>query len=369
MISAVLNLGSLFLGVASKLYPDSKDITSAANAADNVRQAYNVVSTTSVHESAARSIVAPMVVIEATSLHQEYMNDLMQIVNLRDIVATLTHLSMESSVAMGVKVENLIGSINPKRAGLLCLAGIEAHDNNIKTKEEKAKEEKEFIPTVNVGGKNMPDLNEYTPLAVGRTVVATLPTASGKDIDFPLTFRQIPVPIDPASLTRVFSAAKIEDGMFARFLMVQTKEITVPDLLTGKDIIKERFKIKNEDMSGYYREAMSNESGNRVAAVRTGVVSVNNLANTFIFTQDTANQLELSIGRRFANENSRNEIFKAVKANTIVVCNEDRGIFTFYTHGQSRPEIYTRKDLALKGKKDMGSNNLSDLVKLLNGGM
>lgn len=369
MISAVLNLGSLFLGVASKLYPDSKDITSAANAADNVRQAYNVVSTTSVHESASRAIIAPMVVIEATSLHQEYMNDLMQVVNLRDIIATLTHLSMQSSVAMGVKVENLIGSISPKRAGLMCLAGIEALDSNIKTKDQKDAEEKKFISTVNVNGKNMPDLNEYAPLAVGRTVVATLPTESGKDIEFPLTFRQIPVPIDPQSLTRVFSAAKIEDGFFARLLMVQTKEITIPDLLTGKDIIKERFKIKNEDMTGYYREAMKNEAGNRVAAVRTGVVSVNNLANTFIFSQDTANQLELSIGRRFSNENSRNEIFKAVKANTIVVCNEDRGIFTFYTHGQSRPEIYTRKDLALKSKKDMGSNNLSDLVKLLNGGM
>lgn len=369
MISAALNLGSMFLGLASRLYPKNEDISAVVNASDNIRQAYNVVNTRSVHESAARAIIAPMVVFEAASIHQEYMNDLIQIVNLRDIVATLTHLSLESSVAMGVKVENLIGSVNPKRAGLMCLAGIEAFDKNIKTKEQKEEEEKKFVPTVMVNGKHMPDLSEYTPLAVGRTVVATLPTASGKDIEFPLTFRQIPVPIDPESLKRIFSAAKNEDSFSARMVMVETKEITVPDLLTGKDIIKERFKIKNEDMSGYYREAMKNESQNRMAAVRTGVISVNSLANTFIFTQDTANQLELSIGRRFANENSRNEIFKAVKANTIVVCNEDRGVFTFYTHGQSRPEVYTRKDLALKSKKDMGSSSFADLVKLLNGGV
>lgn len=368
MIATTLNLGSMLLGLAARLNPDNKDINAVVDATGKARQAYNVISTQSVHQSAGRAIIAPMVVIEAASIHQEYMNDLIQIVNLRDIVATLTHLAFEGSTAMGVKVENLIGSINPKRAGLMALAGIEAHDNNIKTKEQKEEEEKKFVPTVNVGGKNMPDLTEYTPLAVGRVVVASLPTVSGKDIDFPLTFRQIPVPINGSDLTRIFSAAKKEDDVWGRFLMVETKEITVPDLLSGKDIIKERFKIANEDMSGYYRQAMKNETDNRIAAVRTGVISVNNLANTFIFTQDTANQLELSIGRRFSNEASRNEIFKAVKANTIVVCNEDRGIFTFYTHGQSRPEVYTRKDLTLKGKKDMGSSNFADLVKLLNGG-
>ena len=369
MIATTLNLGSMLLGLAARLNPDNKDIGSVVATADKARQAYNVINTRSVHESAGRAIIAPMVVIEAASIHQEYMNELIQIVNLRDIVATLTHLALESSTAMGVKVENLIGSVNPKRAGLMALAGIEAHDTNIKTKEQREEEEKKFVPTINVGGKNMPDLSEYTPLAVGRVVVASLPTASGKDIEFPLTFRQIPVPMNASDLTRIFSASKMEDGVAARFVMAtETKEITIPDLITGKDIIKQRFKIANEDMSGYYREAMKNESNNRVAAIRTGVISVNSLANTFIFTQDTANQLELSIGRRFANENSRNEIFKAVKANTIVVCNEDRGIFTFYTHGQSRPEVYTRKDLTLKGKKDMGSNSFADLVKLLNGG-
>lgn len=369
MISAALNLGSMFLNLASRLNPENDDLNSVVKSTDNIRQAYNVISTRSIHESAGRTIIAPMVVIEASSIHQEYMNDLIQIINLRDIVATLTHISLESAGAMGVRIENLIGGVQPKRAGLLSLAGIEAHDNNIKTKEQKEEETKKFVPTVTVNGKNMPDLSEYTPLALGRTVVATIPTASGKDIDLPMTFRQIPVPVNPSDLTNIFSAAKIEEGFFGRFIMVETKEITVPDLLTGKDIIKERFRIKNQDMSGYYKEAMKNESGNRMAALRTGTISVNSLANSFVFSQDTANQLELSIGRRFSNENSRNEIFKAVKANTIVVCNEDRGIFIFYTHGQSRPEVYTRKDLALKSKKDMGSSSFADLVKLLNGGM
>jgi hypothetical protein len=372
MISGVINLGSLFLGLATKAFSDNEDIADAAKSIDKVRNAYNVVSTTSVTESASRTIIAPMVVIDSASIHQEYMSDLMQIVNLRDVIATLTHLAMQGSLGVGVKVSTLISSINPRRAGLMALAGIEALDTNLKSKEVKDKEndrDKEMVEYVNVNGKNMPDLNEYTPLALGRVVIATLRAENGTSYDIPLTFRQIPVPMDTKGLERVFGAAKIEDGLFARATMVETKEITIPDFLSGKDIIKQRFRIANEDMTGYYRQAMKDETGNRMAALRTGVISVNNLANTFIFNQDQANQIELSIGRRFGNVASRNEIFKAVKANTIVVVNEDRGLFTFYTHGQDRPEVYTRKDIAMKSKKDVGSNNLADLVKLINGGV
>lgn len=360
MIGQAINLGSFFLDIAKRVWPESADINAAANAAGQARQAYNVVSTTSVHQSASRAIIAPMTCIENSLIHQEYMSDLMQIIMLRDIVATLTHLAMQNTVGMNVKVENIIGSISPNRAGLLSLAGCEALDTNIK---------KEVTPAadyVSVGGKTVPDLYEFGPLAVGKVVMATLHQEGGGKIDFPLTFRQIPIPVPLKELKTVFSAAKVEEGFWGRLLMLKTREITSPEFLSGSDIIKERFRIKNEEMAGYYKEALRRESGNRAAAIRTGVVSMNTLANSFIMSQDAANQLELDIGKRFSNPTSRKEIFKAVKANTIVVCNEDRGIFTFYTHGSDMHETYTRKDISGKSKKDQGSNTLADLVKILN---
>lgn len=377
MIGQVLNLGSFLLDFASKLYPDSKDIGSAASVAERAKHSYNVVSTTSVHQSANRAIIAPMTVIEAPLLHQEFMGDLMQVVMLRDIVATLTHLSLQNSVGVGVKVENIIGTINPNRGGLLSVMGAEALNDNIMGLEAYDKnkgaepEPKEVVPanTVQIGGKTFPELNEYTPLAIGKVVQAVIFGEGGTKIEVPLTFRQIPVPIQGKDLARVFSAARGEDGFFARLLMLKAGEITAPDFLGGKDLIKERFKIKNEDLSGYYKEAMARETGNRMAALRTGLVSFNNLANCFIISQDSSRQLELDIGKRFSDANSREKIFRAVKANTIVVCNEDRGVYTFYTHGNDMPEVYTRRDLSIKSKKDTGSNTLADLVKLLNGGM
>lgn len=361
MIGQAINLGSFFLDIAKRVWPESSDINAAANAAGQARQAYNVVSTTSVHQSAARAIIAPMTCIENTLIHQEYMSDLMQIIMLRDIVATLTHLALQNTVSMNVKVENIIGSISPNRAGLLSLAGCESLDNNIKKQEDKQVGE-----YVSVGGKTVPDLYEFGPLAVGKVVMATLHQEGGGKIDFPLTFRQIPIPVPLKEMKLTFSAAKIEEGFWGRLLILKTREITGPEFLSGRDIIKQRFNIKNEEMTGYYKEALRRESGNRAAAIRTGVVSMNTLANSFIMSQDSANQLELDIGKRFSNPAARREIFKAVKANTIVVCNEDRGIFTFYTHGSDMHETYTRKDISGKSKKDTGSNTLADLVKILN---
>lgn len=370
MIGTVLNLGSFLLDFATKLYPDSDDIGSAAKVAERAKLSYNVVSTQSVQQSANRAIVAPMVAIEQSLLHQEFMADLMQTVQLRDVVATLTHLALQNSVGMGVKLENIIGSINPNRGGMLSIMGAEALNDSIKAKAKEPKpDEPEYENYVQINGKSFPDLTEFTPLAIGKVVTATIYGENNTKLEFPLTFRQIPVPISVKDIKKVFSSAKGEDGFWARMLMFKTAEITGPEFLTGRDIIKERFRIANDDLSGYYKEAQSRQTGNRIQAIRTGVVSFNDLANTFIFSQDTANQLELETGKRFSDKSSRNDIFKAVKANTIVVCNEDRGVFTFYTHGSPMAEVYTRKDLQAKAKKDAGSNSLADLVKLLNGGV
>lgn len=381
MIGPALNIGSFFLDIATQLYPESSDIGAAAKVTDRARHAYNVVNTSSVHRSAGRGVFAPMVVVDKALLHQEYMQDLMTVINLRDIVATLTHFALQNATGVGVKVENIIGSANPNRGGMLSLlSGLESFDNNIrvagleantppastagvKDGEDKPKSQ------VQVGGKAIPDLMEYTPLSVGRVVNATIFGENGVKIDFPMTFRQIPVPVDGDGLRRLFSAAKNDEDFKMRWLMKRTGEISNPEWFNGTDIVKERFKAKHGDSSGYYKEAMKRDTNNALEAVRTGVLSVNSMANSIILGKDEAAQVELLIGKKFSNPTSRQDIFEKMSANTIVICDDDRGIFHFYTDGQSMPESYTRRDLAVKSKKEGSSNTLQDLVKLLNGGM
>lgn len=368
MIAQVLNVGSFFLDIAKQLYPESSDIGAAAAVTDRARNAYNVVNTSSVHRSAYRTVIAPMVVIDKGLLHQEYMQDLITVLNLRDIVATLSHLALQNSVGVGVKVEALIGSINPNRAGMLSmLSGLEAMDTNIRPKKDGDDTPK--TNHVQVGNKTIPDLLEYVPLAVGRVVTATLYGENGRNLEVPLTFRQIPVPVDEANMMHLFSAVKGEDGLKMRWMMKRTGEITNPEWLNGTDIIRNRFKAKMGDASGYYAEAMRRDTSNTVEAIRTGVISVNSMANAIIISSDEAAQIELATGKRFTNPTSRQQIFEKLSANTIVICNDDRGSYMFYTDGQTMGEDYTRRDLAVKSKKEGSANTLQDLVKLLNGGM
>lgn len=365
MLKGAIGLGSFFLDLAKKIYPESKEIGAAADTANKARYAYNVMSTTSVQQSARQAYISPIVCVEDSILQSEYMQDLMQIVMLRDVVAVLTHLSLQNTVDVGVKVENVLGSINPNRSGFLAFEGLEKL-NPVVVNKESDKEDKH---DVNVNDKNFANLTEYTPLALGKVVTATLYGEGGRKVEFPLTIRQVPLPMNFTDLKTVFQAARVEEGFFGRWMMVKTKEITTPELLTGKDIVKERFRIKNDDLSGYYKEATKRDAGNKAAAIRTGMVSINGLANTFIISKDSANRIELDIGKRFTNERARNDIFKSVKANTIVVCDEGRGLFSFYTHGDSMVETYSLRDLRVKSKKDVGSNNLEELIKILNGGM
>jgi len=369
MIGTVLNVGSFFLDVARQLYPESGDIGAAAKVTNQAKHAYNVASTTSVHRSASRALFSPMILIDRNLLQQEYMQELLQILTLRDIVATLTHLALASPAGVGVRVENLIGSINPNRGGMMSmLAGLEAVDTNIAPKAAMGKDTPAEENKVTVNGKTYSEILEYTPLAVGKVVNATVYTEGDKAREIPLTFRPIPVPASEDDLRRYFSAAKGDDGLKMRALMRRTREISRPEWFNGTDIIRERFKAKNGDMTGYYREASKRDTNNKLEAIRTGVLSMNSMANSVVISIDEMTQIEYGIGLKLANPSSREKIFKVMSANTIVVCNDDRGTYTFYTTGQVMPEIYTRRDLAVKTKKEGSANTLEDLVKLLNGG-
>ena len=151
--------------------------------------------------------------------------------------------------------------------------------------------------------------------------------------------------------------------------MMKNEEITPAELLTGDDIIREKFRIRHAELSGYYEEANARAARNRMATLRTGTLSLNTQANCFVISADTARQIELNLGLRFDNPNARAKIFSKVYANTIVVVNERRAVFTFYVDGAAIPDTYTRNEIKSKVAKEGTSTTLQDLLKLLQGGM
>lgn len=370
MIAEVISLGQM-LSVIANVTGKGKEIATAAEPwLEGGQKVVGMLNTKSMSQSASRTMISPMVAIERDLIHQDYMSDLMTVVNIRDIKDTLAHLSLQGQVD-GIRIEQLIDQINPRRGGLLSLQGVEAFSGmealgpRSNPKEQEVSKEDPNQRLVKIDGKTYSDLNTYAPLAVGRTVMAEVRIGNGQPVCIPLNFRQVPVPVSANDLKNIFEAARSTDGFFGRLSMRESGEITTPELLTGIDEIKREFNIRMNDMSGYYDEANSRASKNRVAALRTGLVSFNTMANTIILSKATADHIELELGIRF-DKNGISKIREKVLANTIIIVDDDSGLFIFWNSGNNLPEKYSRREITVTAKKDT-SLDLQSLMKLFNG--
>lgn len=323
--------------------------------------------------SSQKTMIRPLVVLDQSIIHQEYANDLMTIIQLRDIQATLTHLRL-SGTAGGVAIGKIIDPIRPTRGmgrKLGSFGGLESFGNTNLIKPTGEVAGQEALEATVDSKQSATVLSEYAPLALGRTVDAQV-NIDDKVVTFPLTFRQIPVPVSNKDLERIFDNAKGEDSWQTRFDKLEVGLITTPQLLTGRDVIKEKFRIRLDDLkanTNYINDAIDNQRNHLRATMRTGEISLNNMANTFVISDSAARQIELTTGKRFNNYSQRESLWKGLRANTIVICNEARGVFTFYTMGVKLPEDYTRNDLKQKAAKESSVGSLADIMKLLNGGM
>lgn len=369
MIAEAIGFGQM-LSTVAKIFGRGKEITDAVDPMlATGGKVLGLLNTRSVSQSAGRSLISPMCVIERDLIHQEYMSDIMTVVNIRDIKDALTHLALQGEVD-GIRISSLVDQINPRRAGLLALQGAEAFAGNeagaqpVREPGTKSKGA-DGAQYVTISGKQYSDLTTHQPLAIGRTVMASVRIGNGDPIEIPLNFRQVPVPVSTNDLHAIFQAARATDGMYARFSMMQGGEITSPEFLTGADEIKREFNIRLNDMSGYYDEAMARDSNNRKAALRTGLMSLNTQANTIIMSKATMNSIELELGIRF-DRGGIAKIREKVLANCIVIVDDDSGLFTFWTCGQPLPEQYTRREIQVTAKKDT-SMDLQSLMKLFNG--
>lgn len=374
-LGTIIGIGKLLLDAAKMVFPDNKEINSASSIADKAGYTYNLLNDSSITQSANRALIKPIVVIDKSILHASYMNGLMQVVMARDIQAILTHFAIKNAEANGIKINDILGEVQPRRAGLVGLMGCEALTTSGPVPNKQGAPNAAEQPAVGngdasivIGGQSYPELAEHTNLAIGKVVKSTAIGPTGVKIDFPLVFREIPLPASQQLLENIFSAAKVEEGFFARLDMVNSGEITYPEFFTGRDVVKEKFKIRNDDLTGYYDEMSKRERLNKAAALRSGVFSLNSMANTFIIGMDVAKQIELKVGRRFLNERSLPAIFKAIKASRIIICDEERnGVFHFIDNGDFSIETFTMKDIENKAKKAEGADTLEALTRILMG--
>lgn len=375
MLGSFIGISRLLLDTAKMIFPENEEIGAASKTADKAGNTYNLLTQHSINEQGNRTLVAPLIGIDKAILHSPYTSVVMQVCMALDIQAVLSHLAIKNATAMGIKIDEILGGVQPRRAGLVSLQGCEAMTQNGPNPNKSGKSDAPETTTaggddsvISINGKSYSELTEYAPLALGRVVVATITGPTGAKLELPLTFRETPMPMSAPQLLNVFSAAKPEEGFFARLSMwLDTGEISGGEFFSGSDLTKEKFRLRNEDMTGYFEEMAKRDRINKAQAIRTGVVSMNTMANTFIMSSDTMKQIELQIGRNFLRTSHMGQIFKAVKASRIVICDDRNSVFHFITNGDDVINTYTIKELEGKAKKSDGADTLEALTRLLAG--
>lgn len=389
MIGTVLSLGQTILGITNQL-SDGKDqkILDAVKTVDVTKGLYDSMTTNSLNKLTNATVVNPMVVIENVIRHEEYMLDLMNVIQLMDIRNILNYFTV-NTVIDGVKLADLISPVSTNRSGwesfnkvdnYESLTGLEALKENKGGKSTRyhGTEDKDdgdgfnkpkniYFNNTNKTDDIQADITEYPPLAVGRTILAEKVNSAGVKIKFPLTFKITPISVSTPELIKIFQATSIQTGYKARRLMLKSGEITTPEWFSGSDIVKAKFRARDKEYTNYISEMESKATKSAITFAKTGIFNLNTEANTFIMTSNTLRQLEVLNGFKMTNAGSRQKVFKTVLATRIVVVDPDRGTFTFYYNGIQNVDVFTKNDLKSKSNKASGAESIEALVKLING--
>lgn len=369
-VGYVIGLAGLVTRIASNLTnKKDDDIEAARSVVDTLQSMYGSVSTTSAAQSASKVLIAPVVLFEDTLMHHEQINNIMIMINLRDVLNVTTHFKLKPKFG-NISVGELVGEVNPNRvSGMMALSsssGLEAYDAPKLKVESNTSENKDSSkdPVFCINNKKTIDLKEVPNLVVGRVIDVTISNGV-ETVDIPLIFRQTPLPVPAEGIKVMFGNVKNEDGWKARVLMKKSGEITNPDLMGGDDIIKREFKTLTSDIGAYYKESNDRFTRNTIEGFRTGIHSMNKIANSIIISQDTARDIETKYGFTFGGSRM-GDIRKVVKANNIVIIDDGASTVTLYSLSGAMAETFTFKMLENMVKKEQ-SVDYKGLLQLFNG--
>lgn len=134
------------------------------------------------------------------------------------------------------------------------------------------------------------------------------------------------------------------------------------DYLTCRDLAEAHRRNLVEDTTEYYEKTHRRNVNNKIAALLTGDFSVGTVANTWIISEQTALNIQATIGAKFNNKRLRDKFMQETACMTLIVYNQDYQRITIYNHGLDDISEISMSYLEKKQKSD---NFDFDVFKML----
>lgn len=140
----------------------------------------------------------------------------------------------------------------------------------------------------------------------------------------------------------------------------------VRDVIMCSHLIDAELRVGIHDETGSFLKNRENDAGNRLSAILTGKRSVGTAAGIAIFHANTARKLELAIGGKLDDFNTRQKAFKRTFSLILMVIDPNREEITIYHRGLDKVNHLPISEYVKTRGKDGG--DVTDIVKLFLGG-
>lgn len=319
--------------------------------------------------------VEPIVLIDTRAMNATFMPDLMQTLVSIFSGYYLQALAMSSVNIDNVRTLKVLEQLNPNRDGYGAIIntiladpyqiGKESHSEprvasyklqlpipnqpvgleNYGLEDDDADDEKEEKGTLNGVAFSAKDIREMAPLAAGKLIQISVPTASGK-VDLPITLRLLPCPTSYKTMANILSANAEDESFETRFKLWRAGQISlISDLIFCTDLIDKHKKTLIDDTDGHYRAVMERNRKNVMAAVTSGRVSIAAASSIYIVASQTVRDFEIRTGLRMSDFKTRERVFESTFAMLLVEVDTSYETVTLYHRGLATPGEYTAHSL------------------------
>lgn len=324
----------------------------------------------------AAARLEPNAIVDARCLMYSGVNDVLSVATNVFIATFCQAIQLRSSGADGTQIIKQISLSNSVKgkdslfSSMLSIEAQEAHPpidgllEEIRVGGDELYEEalpdREFYSQENNNRPNhklLEGLNDQPALAVGRLV--DLQVDNGKDGGKPTT-----VQIAVRLMNTIAETTILKEALESRFRGTETalerkhgwksgRLSFIGDLIFGNDQVRAHRRLLMRDKDGIYGKLTPNKGRDRsISDLARGKFSVAEASSVLVIDQETVNELEYSMGGKFANRVFRERLIEATGIMTIAIIDRGEELVTFYYDAIADGTTLSANQLRNAGKGD-----------------
>ena len=191
---------------------------------------------------------------------------------------------------------------------------------------------------------------EVTNLSVGKLVDVTI-KHDKQELTLPISVRLIATIMSSSIMTHILGDGSRNITAKERWHGWRSGQLEfIKDIILAQDLIDERRKALMKDDTGAYAEILRRRAGNAASGVMSATPSIGTASNIVVMTQQTAHELETSIGGRLADARTRKKVFDNTYVILMVVIDTEYEMVTIYHRGIALPTKLSAKELKVTNK-------------------